>query len=495
MRHFLESIRRNTNYERFIVLLLLVTIGFYIFLSFFSVPSADDFSQASLSSKEGIFGYVVWRYLNWSGRYSSDIIISTYNFLGSKVDNYFLIDFYYIVPIFLIIFYLLSSYLFISLLSLKNDIIWKCIFALVSTIFMLSGVELRSTIFWLAGGTTYTLGNALFLISLGLTLFTVYIDGSSRRNNLLIFLNIGLIFLVNGFNEVLMVSNTVFITALLLLSSILKNLRKNEYLKLLYFEISTVISATIVFLAPGNRNRSSQDAQEIGVVKALTKSFFATLDNIFDWINPVWICLLLLISFILYHLISLQTEGYIRNQKKFFSTIISLAIALYTSYFARYYSLGNQGPLRANSTSHVIFFIITSFLCLYAFIRFDFYNFRSMVEKQKKMVVSIFILFCFLAIFTNFELLMNDLSILKSHYSYYQTVYPKLTSGNFNDTFEVQPEPRVFILRWKCYLTDDREYWTNTAMAKYFNVKSITAVGGGAPDPDCGDFESYQKPE
>ncbi|HEY9858072.1 MAG TPA: hypothetical protein V6D16_01100, partial [Candidatus Obscuribacterales bacterium] len=262
-------ISRNIKHENLIILMLLVTVSPYVFMSFFSVPSADDFSQASSSLDKGIVGHVIQRYLNWSGRYSSDIIISTYNVLGHKVDENFLVNFYYIVPIFLSTFYFLACYLFVSLLSLKNNIKWKCIFSLLSTAFMLSSVELRSTIFWLAGGAAYTLGNSLFLISSGITFFVLYIDSSNKRNDLLIPLNITLIFLINGFSEVLMVSNTVFITALLLLSYTLKNLRRNEYLNLLYFEISAIISAILVFFAPGNTNRSSQDGQKTGVVQAL----------------------------------------------------------------------------------------------------------------------------------------------------------------------------------------------------------------------------------
>ncbi len=252
MKKFSQFISSNILYTNIIILILSIAIVPYIFLAFFSVPSADDFSQASNSLNQGILNYIIHRYLNWNGRYSSDIVISTYNVLGERVDSNFLIDFYYLVPLSLILIYCVANYLFFSLVSGIKEMKWKLILSLASTILMLSTVELRSTIFWLAGGATYTLGNSLFLISLGIILFTVYINSSSRWSVLLTNFNIVFIFFVNGFNETTMAANTVAISAMLFFNLIFKNLSRNESLRLIYFEISAIalriIFATAIFM-------------------------------------------------------------------------------------------------------------------------------------------------------------------------------------------------------------------------------------------------------
>jgi hypothetical protein len=473
------------------VLLLFLTIAPYFFLALFSVPSADDFSQAFMSINKGIIGFVSLRYLNWSGRYFSDLVISTFNILGHKAQQNFLIEFYYTVPIGIIFIYFLSCYLFISLIAEESKSLWRIFFALVSTILMLSYVELRSTVFWLAGGATYTIGNSLFLVALAITLSLVYIKVESRKALYLVGLNVVLIFFINGFNEIIMVSNTVIISGLIVLGYLLRSINKSEYLKLFIFEISAIVSTLIVVFAPGNAVRASQDSEKIGVLQAMLKSLSAMNDNIFNWINPLWICFCIILFFTGHYFVSSSLELYISNKRKFIPLLVSLLAGLYMSYFVRFYALGNLGPLRANSVSYIIFFVLTFFVCLYGYTKYRTHgNLRRYNSKHIFMVI---IIYCFLSTAVNFKLIAKEFKGLKNHYIYYQAIYPQLISGNPGDNIRVPPEPQVSVLRWKCYLTDDNQYWTNKAVASYFNVRSVKAEGGGAPDPHCGGFESYQR--
>ena len=328
MNKIFKDIIGTLNYEKLIILLLFASIAPYLFLALFSVPSADDFSQAFRSMDQGILGFVSSRYLNWSGRYSSDLIISTFNVLGSQVNQYFLIKFYYIVPVLILFTYSISSYCFVSLLSRESPLKWRIVFALLSTVLMLSYVELRSTVFWLAGGATYTLGNSLFLISLAITLSLVFIENVNRKLLLLATVNSFLIFFLNGFNEIIMICNTVVISGLLLCSYLLRSLKGEKYWNLLAFEAFSIISTLIVVFAPGNAVRASQDAQKVGLLKVAIRSLWAMVDSAFHWINPVWICFCIVLFFISRYFISGKLELYIRDERKFFPLVASLFLAL-----------------------------------------------------------------------------------------------------------------------------------------------------------------------
>lgn len=491
MERNFKQIIGNLTYEKLIVLLLFITITPYFFLALFSVPSADDFSQALQSINQGISGFISSRYLNWSGRYSSDLVISTFNVVGNKLKQNFLIEFYYLVPISIILTYFISCYLFISLIAKESKSFWRFFFAILSTILMLSYVELRSTVFWLAGGATYTLGNALFLVSLAITLSSVYIEGKSRKVLSLVALNVILIFFLNGFNEIIMVCNTVIILGLILFSYLFRSINKSQYLRLLLFATSTIVSSFIVIFAPGNAVRSTQDGKKLGILQIILKSLWAMIDNVFHWINPLWICFCIILFLTSSYFVSSNLESYISNKRKFIPLVIVLLLALYLSYCVRYYSLGFVGPLRANSVSYLIFFLLSYFVCIYGYTQ---YQTSSNLRRYDKQAIFIaIIIYCFLSTVINFKLIAKEFSVLKSHYTYYETIYPKLISGNPEINFLVPPEPEVSILRWKCYLTDDNQYWTNKAVADYFEVKSIKAQGGKPPDYECGDFKNYQK--
>lgn len=488
-----QSIRNtvhNLVYENSMVFILLLTMAPYFFLALFSVPSSDDFGQAFKSIDQGILGFLSSYYMNWSGRYASGLFIATFNVLGHQIDHCFLINFYYIVPIGIIFLCLASSHLFIALISGEFKLRWQIIFALVSTILVFSYIELRSTVYWLSGGAVYTLGNSLFLVSLSITLSLIYIRSIHRNLAVWLALNAGLIFFINGCNEIIMMCNVVIMSGLVILGYLFKSIEKTDYYKLLLLELVAIISTLISVLAPGNAVRTAQDGQQTEILKVMLKSLWEMIDNVFHWINPLWLCFCIVFFLISRYLLSDKLELYIRNTRKFIPLLISLLAALYMSYFVRYYAQGSAGPLRANSTSYVIFFALTCFICLYGYVKYDMHErLRRCTSKHTFIVV---ILYCFLVANVSFEPILKDIKLLKSHYSYYQAIYPQLISGNPGETIDLPPEPRVSVLRWQCYLTDDPQYWVNEAVAQYFNVGSVVVQKGGAPHYECGGLESYK---
>ena len=108
-------------------------------------------------------------------------------------------------------------------------------------------------------------------------------------------------------------------------------------------------------------------------------------------------------------------------------------------------------------------------------------------QAMDRMLIGSIALFCCFSLTANlsFYTLKNDFSLLKRHYIYYQENYPILIQASSGSDVELPPEPRVKLLRWKCYLTDNQDYWVNRAIADYFDLKSVVAKGGGGTDPDA----------
>jgi hypothetical protein len=142
------------------------------------------------------------------------------------------------------------------------------------------------------------------------------------------------------------------------------------------------------------------------------------------------------------------------------------------SYFVRWYSLGGNGPLRANSISYTIFFTITIMLCILIGINLD----EVVLKKYSnpKIFLGLITMFCCFSLGVNYQILKHDFRVLKSHHQYYQTYYPLLINAQPNSDIKLPPEPRVKILRFtENYLTDNKNHWINRGFARYFHINSV----------------------
>jgi hypothetical protein len=450
------------------ICILIITIIPYLFLAFFSVPAADDFVQASDSLERGLWEFIQWRYFSWSGRYSSDFIIASYNLVGHQLSNYFLINFYYIIPLFLISSYFIANFSFIALLVPENKIKNNFLYALIVSLAILTNTDLNSTVFWLSGGATYALGNSLFIISLGLTIYTLYLNYNSW---LFTYINIILILFINGLSESIMISYTIFFILIFILNLTFNLLQKKEKIINLYYLISAIASAIVVYIAPGNSNRLDAGKSEQFFL-SFVKSFSLMFHYIFTWINPFWICLVILLIVFIHNQLTGAIDIFKKNQKILLIIIFSLIVSFYMSYFVRWYSLGGNGPLRANSISYTIFFTITIMLCILIGINLD----EVVLKKYSnpKIFLGLITMFCCFSLGVNYQILKHDFRVLKSHHQYYQTYYPLLINAQPNSDIKLPPEPRVKILRFtENYLTDNKNHWINRGFARYFHINSV----------------------
>lgn len=470
---------------------LAITILPYLILAFFSVPSADDFYQATNAVDKGVISYVNWRYTSWNGRYAADLLIALYQLIGHQISEAFLTKYYYVSSILFIFIHWLASYSLICILHQKNNIRIGLIYSSVSIISILSNTEVRSTFFWLSGGIAYSLGNALVLLLFPLCIYLFYYN---YRRDLLLLCAL-LVFSINGLSETVMVACTIFILCLLIFEIVLPKVTTLEVNYTILTGKATLagvaaISAYMMCAAPGNAVRSSVNSYSQSIFKVVQYSLMHSFFKAFEWVNPFWLSQIVIIVLISYAFQEdKKVTAFFQDWRKFFPVLLSLLFSFYMTYFVRIYAIGGIRPIRADSTSYTMFFALTSLVGL--FIRFNILNRLSWNKYLPSQTYSQLLLFsivlfsCFSSISNySYYSLVHDFQLLSSHRKYYQDSYLALAIAEDNSSVELSPEPRAEILRWKCYLTDDKDYWVNKAVADYFDLSGVTVEGVREPDPE-----------
>ncbi len=247
-------------------------------------------------------------------------------------------------------------------------------------------------------------------------------------------------------------------------------------LKNTFYSVIGLISALIVYMAPGNANRSSGYSQRGDILLSLFMSIQSTFNQVFKWINPFWICLFILGLFIGCQLSFNSRKTLVETRKILTVIVTSLIASLYMSYFVRWYSTGGEADFRANTISYTIFFILTVILsiCLGVIL-----NSNKLVNyvKTERVFLSVISTFCCLSIAVNYPQLKHDFQILKRHYEYYQTNYSLVIKAKQGSNIELPPEPRAKILRYNNgywgYLQKDKQHPINKGFARYFNLNSV----------------------
>lgn len=474
----------NKTYLFLALIILGIALSPYLFLAFFTVPSADDFLQAKGSLDHGMFGYVQWRYLTWNGRYTADFLVAFYNILAHRVSSFFILKNYYIAPLLFIFFYMLANFIFLSVIAGARKFRVGLVYSLIAVIAALNNTEVRSTFFWFSGGIPYVLSNALFIVLTSFIIRFFYV----KPQKLLFVSSLFLIPFINGLSETIMVACTVFILGLCVVDTVFRDVKTKFVLEKITLSAFAIISALIVYAAPGNIARSHELSNgEANYLNILLQTTAFSFLKAFHWLNLFWIVLIFIIILLVQSSFDKEKMQALFGNKKNISIILfSLLLSFYASYLVRFYTLRSSLPLRADSTSYTVFLVATTLIALYLGYNFDWFKFFNprLINKLFLAFITLFCCFSFASSYS-FYSLAHDFKLLKSHYEYYQTNYPVLLQAAPGSEVELSPEPRVQVLRWKCYLTDNKDYWVNQAVADYFGLESVIVRGGGGTDPDA----------
>lgn len=255
------------------VLIIAVTALPYLVLSYYCVPVADDFLYAAKSRDLGILGAVQMWYLQFTGRYTSSIIMSLLPIRGL---NFAIAQ---VFPVMLIIgligglYYCIHAFRFFS--RLQAALLTAVIFGVyISTL-----VSPGEVVYWLSGSVTYMLPIVIMLFLWGY-IVRLYSSGCSVNAVNLLVASFGCI-LLSGSNEII-----IFYHGFLSLAFLLFTLRiSSPYRKLsaVIFSVTTVCSL-FSLLAPGNSERHNFMAGVSHATPTMQHSIEFTSNVMITWL-------------------------------------------------------------------------------------------------------------------------------------------------------------------------------------------------------------------
>ena len=218
--------------------------------AFYTHPMADDYCWSNLAFSSGNwFDAVLELYRTWGGRYSAWALVSLFALEFNLVSDY------WIVIVGLIVFLLLSFYVFFSSLSYiagsRSDWLLWAIFSFC--FYVAVNPALSEVLFWWAGGVHYTLGYGSLLITIGFLVRLSFIPLSRVKKYFSLAICGILIFITAGLTEIVALLQSVIVGTGMLLAFSRRSSMKYSWV---YLFIVSLVSLVIVVTAPGNFTRA-----------------------------------------------------------------------------------------------------------------------------------------------------------------------------------------------------------------------------------------------
>jgi hypothetical protein len=329
-----------------VVLLLFISLGHY------AQPSADDFCMANGVRQLGLINHLWGHYLEWSGRYSGNMLYAIYPLIFDLFDGYQFMPALLILGLYFALAYFLSKLFRVSLRLIP---VWFTALCFVS-VYLIGLKHTASSLYWMAGALTYQSANILLLITLGLMI--ELFDRQTRQTHystvfisLLAFIIFGI-----GTNEV----NMLTLSAILGITFILQVARGWSILKpWLMLCIVALLCVGVVYFAPGNIVRESTFPLRHDLDRAISGSWKMGWWTLLSWLsNPLIMLATLLSPFAVVSLVKLSVRSFkVSSYLVFALLVFTLAIPVVLQ-FPAWWAMGGWPPPR---TVDAIFFVfITS---------------------------------------------------------------------------------------------------------------------------------------
>ncbi len=450
--------------ELLVFIFLILALLPYLYVSIYTNPIADDFTYAFKGKSESLIKTLIGEYLNWNGRYTSNVFV----LLNPIVFGCFWG--YKVTPIF-IIFALFFSILFLfsTITEKKFKVLQRWIISLVLTLLYLYQMPIISEgIYWYTGAVTYQLGSVLFLIYLSLLILFFRKKFILNKRLIHLFILALLIAVTIGFNEIIMI--VMFILSIYIWVIFKQNkTKKHKYLT--FILICTIIFCSIVFFAPGNSGRESHFTINHHFLNSLLSSFAQTIRFSLDWVSSLPLILLS----ILYYKVNkkLSTQLIIFSKSFYLTPIISvftLFLLVFIGSFPAYWATGILGQHRTMNVSYLLFILMWFINLTVIYNKFEF----PKIKELKYCKIIFFILIYFSLIFTkNSYNLIYDLKTYKcqDYNSQMQDRYSIIKNSTDTAYFElIKRKPKtLFVLD----ITDNPKNWQNKGYGIFFEKPHI----------------------
>jgi len=457
-----------------VMIILLLLLLPYLYLSFFIHPSADDYNYAWLTISKSYFQEYVNQYLTWNGRYSS-------NFLAlSNPIAFGQLNLYRLIPVLLIFFTVLGLLFLFSSMSIRQiSIVKKINFSLAITAFYLFVMpQIAEGIYWYTAAVTYHLSLIFFSVYIGL--FQRYMQKNYLINKLfnVLFL-IFLLLIIPGFNEIMMIVLLLFHLIFLLYTVYIQ--RKITLFPVILLLLA-VASAIIIIAAPGNNTRLSFFENKYQLGHSIMMSIFQTARFLFDWIsNLPFILLSLLYLIIIYsHIRHVNTNNDNILIKKIFLIGLACPGVIFLSVFPAYWSTGILGQHRTLNSACFLFILIWLYFLqhLVIFLKNNnrFENMISLFGLKSKTFIFIIAITAMLVTKNGYhactDIIYKKAILFNKEMTERNNI---IIQGKRNAIVNIILKPiqhkpaTIFVLD----ITKDSTHWINTGFASFYHLKSV----------------------
>lgn len=469
-----------------------------ILIARYDHPSADDFTYGLLTSQawastgsilnvlSAAFKTVHDTYFNWQGSFSGVFMMAVQPAVFGE-------NLYILTPLLTLSIFLFGA-LFLGKVILmdylKADkwsfLVIGFVTAAMSLNFLPSPVE---GIYWYNGAFYYTGFYALSLVVFGLVLR--YYRAKSRKAMVIkAVLMILFSFAIGGGNY-----TTALVTALVLTLLTVLGLLHHQGMRVIFpaaAMLSNVAALVISLAAPGNAVRKSHFTHTPSVMDAIFDSLKTAWIYISYWTTlPVIVCLLFLIPLIY------QIVRAVRFSFHFPLLILLISFGVFSSQFTPpIYALGYSGPSRLLNViyfSYYIFMLVNMFYFTGWFIRQFRRKETKAAEQAPNLKLSslkekyrILLLVCFTVLFSagcmgwNRVRTMTSVSAAISLKNGQAAKYDREANQRLK-IYRSSRQKNVVVSKFSekpyvlCFndIEKDPSNWRNTAITKYYNLKSV----------------------
>lgn len=486
-----QKLNKLVTKKNILIGMILLTVIFLIpilWVSFYTIPSADDFSYGEFTinilQSKGLFAVLSGSlktlevfYKTWQGTYSAIILFSLNPAVIGK-DAYFLTTFF-----------ILGTY-FISLLYLFKQVLRKGLqidktsFWIVLLLFFLLCIETivdkTQGLFWWNGAVYYIVFFSLELIEIALLIKQFFHKEKTTKNTIgIILLN----FIIAGGNFIVALQQVIILVFL----NIYLIFKKKDKSALIYLGVS-ILGLGISALAPGNKVRENA-VTGMNPIMAIIYSFKYCLRFITDWTSPINIITIFIIELFLY-------PTYKNNKFNFSYPLIVIGLLfciLSAEFTAPLYAMSLPGEERLWNIIYFsyLLFLSTSLYYLIGYIRYNFIKNKILNTNSYDKAINFFKQNAFLWSGSIFIIIMMALYIGRAQLTSYQTL--ELLTSKQAQTFKEEWNERYKVLEddsikeveferltyypfYNVDFTEEKDHWLNEPATHIYHKDYIVLV-------------------
>lgn len=452
-----------------IIVTIILTIPI-VKLSFYTFPSADDFSYGINTINQpsfikiiiGALTQVKESYNIWQGTYSAVFLFS----LNPAVigENYYFLTTLIIMIVFLIsLSFLLYQLLYKFLKIDKSIFIVVCLYIFIFCIETI--IDKTQGLFWWNGASYYMIFFSLELIEIGLLAKRYLLEKKSKYEYFILGV---LILIIAGGNYVTALQQIILLGFLNIYLLFVKKDKSALPLLLL-----SIIGLGISAIAPGNAVRQKK-VTGLGPITAIIVSFKSAIKLGYSWFSPITLLFLIGIEMLLY-------STYNKSKFKYPLIVLIISYCIFSAQFTpSLYAQSIVGEGRLLNITYICYILLLVFNIYYFIgnIRNKLIEEKALSKTSTEKILSVVSKYKLIIIGIYFVAILITVHFQKDSYTSYisyrllKTEEPYIYAKEWKNRYKilnnkkikkVEFEPLTYMPYPISYadFTDDKSHWLN----------------------------------